>query len=179
MSKSGLWSSIFVPGIWASMTSQHAIFWPIDGVLRLGFVLARRPEITALLTALPRATMLILRVGVAQTQTFVLDLTPSAASQRKKGRIATYPLLTTWRLHSRRRGIATESTMRAGHGFGCQAVGSHGVACSGGVGGFVMPRTCLRGASRRPSLSAIGASSSQPSPTPMATGHGGWREQAP
>src|SRR5712692_3648397 len=144
------------------MTSQHSIFWPIDGVLRIVFVLARRPEITALLTALPRATMLILIVGVAQTQTFVLDLTPSAASKRHKGRIAPYPLLTTWRLHERRRGIATESTMLAGHWFGFHAVGSHGVACSGGVGGFVMLRACLRGASRRQSLYAIGSSSSQP-----------------
>ena len=152
-----------MPGIWTSLTTIHpSIFWPIDGVFRRGFVISGRPEITTLLTAFPRAPVLILIMGVAQTQTFVLDLTPSAASQRKKGRIATYPLLTTRGLHSRRRGIATEPAMLAGNRLGFHTVVRHRMAFFGGVGGFVMPRTCLRGASRRQSLSAIGSSSSQP-----------------
>ncbi len=83
--------------------------------------------------------MLILIVGVTHTKAFVLDLTPSAASKRQKGRIATYPLLTTRRFHQRCLGIATESTMLAGNRFGFHAVVSHGVAFLGGVGGFVMP----------------------------------------
>ena len=70
--------------------------------------------------------MLILIMGVAQTQALVLDLTTSAASKRKKRRIATYPLLTTRCLHQRRRGIATETTMLAGHRLGFHAVVSHG-----------------------------------------------------
>src|SRR5712691_11566625 len=47
--------------------------------------------------------------------------------------------------------------MLAGNRFGFHAVVSHGVACSGGVGGFVRPRARLRGASRRQSLYAMGS----------------------
>jgi hypothetical protein len=38
-------------------------------------------------------------MGIAQAKAFVLDLTPPAASQRQKRRIATYPLLTTRGFH--------------------------------------------------------------------------------
>ena len=78
---------------------QPSISWPIDRVFRIGFVIARRPELTALLAAFPRATMLILIMGIAHTKALVLDLTPPAASKRHKGRIATYPLLTTRGFH--------------------------------------------------------------------------------
>ena len=114
--------------------------------------------------------MLILIVGIAHTKTFVLDLTMPAASKRQKGRIATYPLLTTRRFHERRRGIATEPTMLAGHRPGFHAVVRHGVAVSGGVGGFVIPRARLRGASHNRSLYPLGSFASQPDPTPLATG---------
>ena len=77
--------------------------------------------------------MLILIVGIAHTKAFVLDLTTPAASKRQKGRIATDPLLTTRRLHQRRRGIATEPTMLASNRLGFHAVVRHGVALSGGL----------------------------------------------
>ena len=149
--------------MWTSLTTSHpAIFWPIDGVFRRGFVISRRPEITTLLTAFPRATMVILIVGVAQTQALVFDLTTSAASKRHKGRIATYPLLTPWGFHQRRLGIATEPAMLAGNRLGFHTVVRHRMACLGGVGGFVMPRARLSGASRRQSFSPRGSSSPKP-----------------
>ena len=151
-----------MPGIWTSFISHYSIFWPIDWVFGIDFVISRRPEITALLTAFPRATMLVLIVRVTQTKAFVLDLTPPAASQRHKRRIATYPLLTTRGLHSRRLGIATEPAMRAGNRLGFHAVVRHGVAFSGGVGGFSIPRARFRGASRGRSLYAMGSWSSLP-----------------
>ena len=43
--------------------------------------------------------MVILIMGIAQAQAFVLDLTTPAASKRHKRRIATYPLLTTRSFH--------------------------------------------------------------------------------
>src|SRR5262249_10805539 len=85
--------------------------------------------------------MFILIMGVAQTKALVLDLTTPAASKRQKGRIATDPLLTTWRPHQRRRGIATETTMLAGNRLGFHPVVRHGVAFSGWWG-------CLRHPSR-------------------------------
>ena len=152
-----------MPGIWTSLTTIHpSISWPIDGVFRIGFIISGRPEIAALLTAFPRATMLILIMGVAHTKALVLDLTTSATSKRNKRRIATYPLLTTWGFHQRRLGIATEPAMLAGHRLGFHAVVSHRMASFGRVGGFVMPRAHLRGASRRPSLYPGGSSSSSP-----------------
>jgi hypothetical protein len=54
---------------------------PIDGVFRIGFVISGGPEITALLTAFPRATMVILIMGITQTKALVLDLTTPAASK--------------------------------------------------------------------------------------------------
>ena len=155
-----------MPGIWASLTSHNSIPRPIDGVFRIGFVISRRPEIPAFLTAFPWATMLILIMGVAQTKAFVLDLTPPAASKRHKRRIATYPLLTTWGFHQRHRGIATEPAMLAGNRLGCHAIVSHRMAFSGGA--VVSYRTRLRGASHSPSLYPMRSSSSQPQTTPMA-----------
>jgi predicted membrane-bound dolichyl-phosphate-mannose-protein mannosyltransferase len=70
-----------VPGIWTLLPSHPSISWPVDWMFRRGFVLSWRPDITACLTAFPRATMLILIVGVAQTKAFVLDLATPAASQ--------------------------------------------------------------------------------------------------
>jgi hypothetical protein len=71
--------------------------------------------------------MLILIMGIAQAKALMLHLTSTAASKRHKGRIATDPLLTTRRFHSRRFGIATEATMRAGYRLGFHAVVRHGV----------------------------------------------------
>jgi len=89
--------------------------------------------------------MVILLMGIAHAQAFVLDLTPPAASKRHKRRIATYPLLTTRGVHSRRRGIATDPAMLAGHRLGFHAVVGHRRASCGGVGGLVMPRARARG----------------------------------
>ena len=75
--------------------------------------------------------MLILVMGVAQTKAFVLDLTTPTASKRQKRCIATDPLSTTRRLHQRRRGIATETTMLASNRLGFHAVVSHGVTFAG------------------------------------------------
>jgi hypothetical protein len=75
--------------------------------------------------------MFILIVGVAHTKAFMLDLTTSAASKRHKGRLATYPLLTTRGFHQRRLGIATEPAMLAGNRLGFHAVGSHRMAFFG------------------------------------------------
>src|SRR6266851_10448071 len=119
--------------------------------------------------------MLILIMGIAHAQAFVLDLTTPAASQRHKRRIATDPLLTTRGFHSRRRGIATEPAMLAGHRLGFQAVVRHrGPFCGGG---FVRPRARLRGASRRQSLYPLRSSSSQSNapPWPEARGMSGAR----
>ena len=133
-----------MPGIWTSFPSHPSISGPIDRVVRRGFVLAWRPEITALLAAFPGTTMVILIMGIAHAKAFVLDLTPPAASKRHKRRIATYPLLTTRGFHSRRRGIATEPAMLAGNRLGFHAVVCHRIASCGGVGGLVMPRALAR-----------------------------------
>ncbi len=157
-----------MPGIWTSLATIHpSIFWPIDGVFRIDFVISGRPEITALLTTFPRATMLILIMGVAHTKALVLDLTPSAASKRNERRIATYPLLTTGGFHQRCLGIATEPAMLAGNRRGFHTVVSHRMAFFGGVGGFVMPRARLRAASRRQSFYPRGSSSPNPWTTPL------------
>src|SRR6266852_6117906 len=122
-----------MPGIWASLTSHPSIPWPIDGVLRIAFVISWRPEIAALLTTFPRPSMLILIVGITHAKALMLHLTSPAASQRHKGRITTYPLLTTRCFHERRFGIATEATMLAGHRLGFHAVVRHGVPLCGAV----------------------------------------------
>jgi hypothetical protein len=81
--------------------------------------------------------MFILIVGVAHTKAFMLDLTTSAASKRHKGRLATYPLLTTRGFHQRRLGIATEPAMLAGNRRGFHAIVGHRMAFWGGVGSWV------------------------------------------
>ena len=167
-----------MPGIWTSSTTFHpSISWPIDGVFRIGFVISWRPEITTLLTALPRAPMFILIVGVAHTKAFVLDLTPPAASKRHKGRIATDPLLTTRRFHQRRRGIATEAAMLTGNRLGFHPVVCHSVSLSDSGRGSVLPGARLRGVSHSRSLSPIRSPSSQPETLPMASGNGGGRKR--
>jgi len=52
-----------------------------DAMIKAGFVISGGPEITALLAAFPRATMVILIMGITQTQALVLDLTTPAASK--------------------------------------------------------------------------------------------------
>ena len=119
-----------MPGIWTSLTSYHrSISWPIDWVFRIPLVIAWRPERTALLTAFPRAAMLVLIVGRAQAEAFVLHLAPPAPSKRKKRRITTNPLITTPCFDQRRLGIATEATMLADDRFGFHAVGGHDLFC--------------------------------------------------
>jgi len=96
--------------------------------------------------------MLIRIVGIAQTQAFVLHLTPPATSKRHKGRITTYPLLTTRGLASRRLGIAPQATRRASNRLGFHAVVGHGIALSGAVDGSVVPLRPFSGTSGHRSL---------------------------
>jgi len=162
-----------VPEIWTSLTSYPSISGPIDWVFGIGFEISRRPELTALLTAFPRAPMLILIMGIAHTKALVLDLTPPATSKRHKGRIATYPLLATRCLHQRRRWIATETTMLSGNRLGFHAVVCHRITFCGGGGAFDMHGARFKGASRSPSLYPIGSSFlSQSKTPPRAYGHG-------
>ena len=92
-----------MPGIWTSLTFHHrSISWPIDRVFRIPLVISWRPELTALLTALPRAAMLVLLVGIAQAEALMLHLAPPTPSKRKKRCITTNPLLTTRRFDQRR-----------------------------------------------------------------------------
>jgi hypothetical protein len=124
-----------VPGIWTSLTVHHySISWPIDRVFRIPLVISWRPELTALLTALPRTAMLVLIVGIAQAKALMLHLAPPAPSKREKRGITTNPLLTTRRFDQRRVGIATETTMLAGYWFGFQAVVWHGLSLGVGLG---------------------------------------------
>src|SRR5712692_2972004 len=112
--------------------------------------------------------MLVLIMGIAHTKAFVLDLTTPAASKRHKGRIATYPLLTTRSFHQRRRGIATEPAMLASNRLGFHTVVCHRTAFCGGVSAGVISRARFRGASHSQSLYPIRSSLSQPQTTPMA-----------
>ena len=121
------------------MNLPPSISRPIDGVFRVEFVISWRPELPAFLTTFPRPTMPILRVGIAQAKALMLYLTSPAASKRQKGRIATYPLLTTRRFDQRCLGITTKPTMLAGNRFGFHPVGSHGLPLFGG-GDSVRPR---------------------------------------
>ena len=123
-----------MPGIWASLTSHPSIPWPIDGVLRIAFVISWRPEIAALLTTFPRPSMLILIVGITHAKALMLHLTSPAASKRYKGRIATDPLLTTRCFDQRHFGIATEATMLTGNRLRFHTVVRHGVPLLSGVG---------------------------------------------
>ena len=77
--------------------------------------------------------MLVLVVRIAHTKALMLDLASPAASKRHKGRIATYPLLTTRRFDKRRLGIAAKTTMLTGNRRGFHTVGSHGVPWFDGV----------------------------------------------
>lgn len=77
--------------------------------------------------------MLILIMGVAQAKAFVLHLTSTTPLKRHKGRVTTYPLLTTGRFHQRRFGIATEATMLASNRLRFHAVVCHGVPFCGAV----------------------------------------------
>ncbi len=72
--------------------------------------------------------MLVLIVGRAQAEAFVLYLAPPTPSKRKKGRITTNPLMTTPRFDQRRLGIATETTMLAGYRFGLHSVVRHSLS---------------------------------------------------
>ena len=124
-----------MPGIWTSLTfHHHSISWPIDRVFRIPLVISWRPERTALLTALPRAAMLVLIVGITQAEALVLHLAPPAPSKREKRCITTNPLLTTRRFDQRRCGIATETTMRSGYWCGFHAVVCHGLSWFVGLG---------------------------------------------
>ena len=87
-------------------------------MFRLRFVWLWCPEITAFLTRLPRARVLITLVGIAQAKAFVLLVTAPATSHGPQGGVAAYPLLATRRLHERRRGSATKTTRRPQHGLG-------------------------------------------------------------
>ncbi len=72
--------------------------------------------------------MLVLIVGRAQAEAFVLYLAPPTPSKRKKRRITTNPLITTPRFDQRRFGIATEATMLAGYRLGFHSVGGHDIS---------------------------------------------------
>lgn len=85
-------------------------------------------------------------MGVAQTKALVLDLTAPAASKRHKGRIAADPLLATWRLHQRRRGIAIKATMFTGNGLGFHPIVRHHGSLSRGVHTAVAHRARFTGA---------------------------------
>ena len=98
---------------------------PVDGVLRIEFVISRRPEITACLTPFPRPAMLILIVGIAQAKAFMLHLASPATAKRQIGRIATYPLLATRRFDQRSLGIATKPAMLTGNRLRFHAVIGH------------------------------------------------------
>jgi hemolysin activation/secretion protein len=76
--------------------------------------------------------MPILIVGIAQAKALMLDLASPAASKREKGRITTYPLLTTRRFDQWRLGITTKPTMLAGNRLGFHAIVSHGLSWFGG-----------------------------------------------
>ena len=122
-------------GIWTLLTFHHrSISWPIDRVFRIPLIIAWRPELTALVTAWPRAAMLILIVGITQAEAFVLHLAPPTPSKRHKCRITTNPLLTTRRFDQRRFGIATEATMLAGNQCGFHAVIRHALSLCVGMG---------------------------------------------
>lgn len=152
-----------MPGIWASFTSAPSIPWPIDRVLRIAFVIAWRPEITAFLATFPRPPMLILIMGIAHAEALMLHLTSSTATKRHKGGITTYPLLTTRRFHQWRLGIATETTMFARNGLGFHTVVGHRVPLYR-AGRLTQPFGGRRGASCTEAFYARVSSSLQPPP---------------
>jgi hypothetical protein len=117
--------------------------------------------------------MLVLRVGRAQAEAFVLDLAPPTPSKRKKRRITTHPLITTPRCDQRRFGIATEATMLAGDRLGFHAVVGHGLSwfVAMALASLALARQVRRAADRS-LLSAHGHLSLTP-PHPMVGHHGG------
>src|SRR5687768_9909291 len=80
---------------------------------------------TTLFRSLPRAAMLVLIVGIAQTEALVLHVAPPTPAKRHKRRITTNPLLTTRRFDQRRVGITAEATMLASYRLGFHAVVGH------------------------------------------------------
>ena len=78
--------------------------------------------------------MLVLIVGRAQAEAFVLHLAPPTPSKRQKRRITTNPLITTRGFDQRRLGIAAEATMLTGDWLGFHSVLSHGLSLSVGIG---------------------------------------------
>jgi hypothetical protein len=117
------------------LTFHHrSISWPIDRVVRIPLVISWRPEFAALLTAFPRTAILVLIVGIAQAEAFVLHLAPPTPSKRKKGYITTNPLIATRRFDQRCLGIATEATILAGYRFGFHAVVGHDLSWVVGMG---------------------------------------------
>ena len=74
-----------MPGIWTSLPFHHrSIFGPIDRVFRVPLVISWRPKLTALLTTLPRAVVLILIVRIAHAEAFMLHLAPFHPLETKK-----------------------------------------------------------------------------------------------
>ena len=69
--------------------------------------------------------MLVLIVGIAQTEALVLHVAPPTPAKRHKRRITTNPLLTTRRFDQRRVGITAEATMLASYRLGFHAVVGH------------------------------------------------------
>jgi hypothetical protein len=132
-----------VPRIGTSLTFHHrSIFWPIDRVFRIRLVISGRPELTALLTAFPRAAMLILIVGIAHAEAFVLHVAPPAPSKRQKRRITTNPLLTTRRFDQRRIGIAASITASATFGHPAWEKGSLNPQFFRDIGAFTWDVVC-------------------------------------
>ena len=98
-----------MPGIWTSLTfHRHAIVGSLGRVFRIPLVIAWRPELTAPLTAFPRAPVLILIVGIAPADAVVCHVAPPTPSQRKKtpshnpstAHHTAFELTALWRRHS-------------------------------------------------------------------------------
>ena len=98
--------------------------------------------------------MLILIVGIAQAEAFVLHWAPPTPSKRKKRPITTNPLITTQRFDQRRFGIATEATRLAGNRLGFHSVGRHGLSWFGDMGlSYLVLARQVHGAADRSILS--------------------------
>src|SRR5262249_38293867 len=117
------------PGLWTALPfHHHSIPRPMDRVVRIPLLSARRPARPARLPAFPRAVVLILIVGIAQAAALVLHWAPPTPAQGQQRRIPTHPLRPTRRFDQRRWGIATAATRVASSRVGCQAVGWHALA---------------------------------------------------
>ncbi len=71
----------------------------IEGMFGIGFVLGWGPELPAVATRVPRPSVAITIVGIAQSKAFVLHLTAPAPVNGHESGIATDPLVATRRLH--------------------------------------------------------------------------------